>query len=514
MANKTLFSNWAGAQIPAADARNEAGGAAYRLSASAALAQYAATGCLNGTYYASAEEQLATVLALAQEVEPELVAKTAIYCREQGHLKDMPALLLATLTTRAPSVFERAFPRVITDAKMLRTFVQIVRSGVVGRKSLGTMPKRAVARWFTARSDDELFRGSVGQSPSLGDVIKLSHPKPSTVSRRALYGWLTGREVNEADLPASVQAFEDFKRHPTANVPDVPFQMLTALTLGQREWTAIAKHASWQTTRMNLQTFARHGVLDDPAMVKLVAEKLRDPKAIARARVLPYQLLIAYAASTGLPGPIRSALQDALELALANVPAFEGDVFVFPDVSGSMSSPITGHRRGATSAVRCIDVAGLIAAAVLRKNPRSTVIPFAERVKEVQLNPRDSVMTNAAKLAALGGGGTHCSAPLELVNTRRTKADLVIYVSDSESWVDSGRGRGTATLQAWQTFVARNPGAKLVCINLQPYGTTQAPERADILNVGGFSDQVFEVIAGFLSGDAAQWTRAIERIEL
>ena len=42
-----------------------------------------------------------------------------------------------------------------------------------------------------------------------------------------------------------------------------------------------------------------------------------------------------------------------------------------------------------------------------------------------------------------------------------------------------------------QRLQARNPRARLVCIDLQPYATTQAAERDDILNVGGFSDQVF-----------------------
>jgi len=31
--------------------------------------------------------------------------------------------------------------------------------------------------------------------------------------------------------------------------------------------------------------------------------------------------------------------------------------------------------------------------------------------------------------------------------------------------------------------------------DLQPYTTTQAPDRSDILNVGGFSDAVFNVAA-------------------
>jgi len=45
---------------------------------------------------------------------------------------------------------------------MLRTYVQILRSGVAGRKSLGTAPKRLVREWLAARDEDALFRSSVG----------------------------------------------------------------------------------------------------------------------------------------------------------------------------------------------------------------------------------------------------------------------------------------------------------------------------------------------------------------
>jgi 60 kDa SS-A/Ro ribonucleoprotein len=137
-------------------------------------------------------------------------------------------------------------------------------------------------------------------------------------------------------------------------------------------------------------------------------------------------------------------------------------------------------------------------------------------VKYARLNPRDSVATNAAKLAALGGGGTNCAAPLELLNQRRAKGAMVIYLSDNQSWMDSGRARGTATMQAWETFRARNPGARLVCIDLQPYGTTQAKERADVLNVGGFSDQVFTLVSAFAKGELSEdhWVAAINAVSL
>src|SRR5947207_7524728 len=129
-----------------------------------------------------------------------------------------------------------------------------------------------------------------------------------------------------------------------------------------------------------------------------------------------------------------------MESAIANVPSIEGRVVVCPDVSGSMHSPVTGHRRGSTTSVRCVDVAALVAASVLRKNQSATVLPFEHGVVPLDLNSRDSVMTNAGKLASIGGGGTNCSAPVRLLNRKKAKADLVIFISDNESWVDRGRG--------------------------------------------------------------------------
>ncbi len=521
MVNTQLFHTIKGALLPAATARNAQQAPAYAFSPRHQLAQLAATGCLSRTFYASAEDQLEQVLALTQQLEPAFVAKAAIYGRQSGHMKDLPALLAASLAQRDVALLSQVFSRVVDNGKMLRNFVQILRSGAVGRKSLGSRPKKLVQQWLLTATEKQLLNAAVGNTPSLADVVKMVHPKPAEAWRAAWFAWLIGRPFDEAALPPITQAFERFKRDSArgvaAEVPEVPFQMLTALALSAAQWAQIARQGSWQMVRQNLNTFARHGVFELPGMAEAVAAKLSDAQAVAKAKVMPYQLLSAFkAAGETVPASVREALQDAMELSLANVPALAGRVVVCPDVSGSMSSPVTGHRGSATSTTRCIDLAALVAAAVLRKNRQARVLPFEQDVVKLSLNARDSVMSNAQALARIGGGGTNCSAPLALLNQERAAVDVVILVSDNESWVDARRHGATQTLREWEVLKQRNPQARLVCIDIQPSASTQAAERRDILNVGGFSDAVFTMVARFAAGtmDAEHWVGEIEKMPL
>jgi len=529
MSSKKIFSNKSVSKVvKPVNTINKAGGTAYSLSDKAALAQLAMTGCFNGTYYVSDKEQLDNVLKLAIKLPVEYVAKLAVYSRKEGLMKDMPAVLSAIVAGQDSELLSQIFSQVVDNPKMLRNFVQVMRSGVTGRKSLGTRPKKLIQAYLEGLSDEQLFRADVGNDPSLEDIIKLVHPKPSNKKRSALYAYLLDKDYNEKDLCALVKGYEAFKKNMKGEIPDVSFQKLTALPLTKEHWKQIAENATWTQTRMNLNTFERHGLFGDPKLTNLIVQRLQDPEQIRRAKVFPYQLFSAFKnVDEKVPTKVVNALQRAAEVATENVPAFPGKVYVCEDVSGSMSSPVTGNRGSATTKVQCLDVAALVAACVLRRNEDAEVIPFSDNVitkdrqgNPIKLNPLDSIMTNAQKLASLPSGGTNCSAPLAELNRRKAKGDLVIYVSDNESWVDSRRAswgyRGTSMMEEWETFRKRNPKAKLVCIDITPNATTQVHDREDILNIGGFSDQVFEVIARFveLGNNKDLWAKTIEEVQL
>ncbi|QGQ23551.1 TROVE domain-containing protein [Gimesia benthica] len=536
MANKTLFSNRQN-QYPRADSRNEAGGRAYKFEPKHALAQLAATGTFNNVFYVGAQTQLDTLRTLIDQVDDDrYLAQLAVYARERACMKDMPAALLATLSTRDTELMHRVFDRVVDNGRVLRTLFQMIRSGQFGRTGLSSSLQRAFQRWLNEASVGRLLSASIGHDPSLRDVLRLARPTPVDNERRALFGWLTDKEpakwapATAADLPRQVRQLIAYRQAETDQAQaeivenlSVRWDLLADAAKSPLVWKALARQMGPQALRMNLNTLLRHDVFQDAALVDYVADRLADAEAIRQSRQFPYQFLAAYLnVSAEVPRKIQTALHQAAELACGNVPELPGPVVIGLDTSGSMQCPVTGwQRRGATSRMTCVDAAALFAAAVLRRNPDSVVIPFDTRPYQARLDPSDSILSLSARLAKYGGGGTDCSIPLNVANTKLSKRAFAgcVLVSDNESWVRQGRYGSTGVMTEWQRFIEnqRRLGVtdpKLVCIDIQPYGSSQAPERDDILNMGGFNDAVFNVVASFLGNDAGRFVAEVESIEV
>ncbi|MCY3010933.1 MAG: TROVE domain-containing protein [Planctomycetota bacterium] len=545
MANKSLFASLTN-RLPRANAVNEAGGRAYKLEPKHALAQVAATGTFGIAFYSKAETQLDEVLKLIDEVDDnQYLAKLALYAREKAFMKDMPAALLVALSVRDTELMHRVFDRVVDNGRVLRTVFQMIRSGQFknkaghGRVGLSSSVQRAFQRWLNTASVGKLMSASIGNDPSLRDILRMARPTPKDNARRAMFGWLTDKSIDkwvpatEADLPVEVQSLIAYRNSESeeaqaliaGGLDNVRWDLLSDAAKGPTVWAALARKMGPQALRMNLNTLLRHDVLATSAMVDYVADRIADESEIRRSKQFPYQYFAAYLnADDNVPQKIKTALHKAAEIACGNVPELPGPVVIGLDTSGSMSCAVMGNRgRGATSKMRCIDVAALFAAAILRRNPDSVVIPFDTSAYDAKIDPNDSILSIAERLAKYGGGGTDCSLPLVAANQKHAKRKFagVVLVSDNESWVGTGRHGSTGVMTAWEAFVAnqrklagKEAAPKLVNIDLQPYQTVQACERADIMNIGGFSDAVFNVISAFMADNNQRFVAEVEAIEL
>ena len=222
MANKNLFQTLAGALLPQTDARQQP--SARRptlLSRSHALAQYAATGCLERHVLRDAPRAARDRAARCATAcrAPSSSRKTAVYCRERGYMKDMPALLCALLRVHATPALLRARlrprDRQRQDAAQLRADRPLGRQ--VGRKSLGSAPKRLVQRWFGQRTDEKIFRRRSVRRRRWRTSSRWSTRVPATASRARSTRYLIGRPYDARRCRRSCSAFEAYKRGAAAS---------------------------------------------------------------------------------------------------------------------------------------------------------------------------------------------------------------------------------------------------------------------------------------------------------
>ena len=480
---------------------NDAGGASVSMGDREAFVQMAVTGTFRDGFYLKAEDQVDRMMKLLIKMDPQFIAQTAAYSRRQGFMKDMPAFLLAYLAKNDAGWFEAAFPHVVDDGKMLKVFTQVIRSGVVGKKSFGSQAKRLMKKWIEQADTKRLLAASVGNNPSLKDVIRLVHPQPKTDEQSAMFAWLVGKEVRECDLPKDVARLVSYRRNPKGELPEAPFMLLTSLNLSVDGWVQICERATWQQLRANLNSFIRHGVFcARPDLIKKVCNRLSNKAEIERSKVMPHQLLAA-ALKMGQNGcdvskVFERALFDAIEHAMANAPDWMGQsVAVFLDVSGSMKyNAITGgYGDSNASSISCAQAGGLFASMLVYRNPGSLFLTFDDKAKKVDFEPGSSLL-DINKSIHFNGGATHIHTGFEYMSRHNLKANYIVVISDNES---NGSMRNLKTLNAFKALKNSNPKMKVALLDLVPNTTTDIPDMGSAINVGGFTDDAFRVIDRF-----------------
>ena len=139
---------------------------------------------------------------------------------EPPTMKDMPALLLAELSRRDPALMDRVFDRVVDSPRMLRTFVQIVRSGATGRKSLGSAPKRPwdPDRYFSWRRYWD-YSGGIAGDLLVHRVTRLIKALGLTFPERACAaGGKFEFTSSAAEIPDTMNILLDYPGGPTVQL--------------------------------------------------------------------------------------------------------------------------------------------------------------------------------------------------------------------------------------------------------------------------------------------------------
>lgn len=128
----------------------------------------------------------------------------------------------------------------------------------------------------------------------------------------------------------------------------------------------------------NLRNFDRAGVRDEVAAT--VAARIRDKGEVARSKQFPFRYWAAYKNAPSLRWA--EALEKALALSLANVPALPGRTLILVDRSPSMF-PGYGYSTPNRSDIPLAEQAAVFGAALALRAEAPTLVQFGMRSEEV-----------------------------------------------------------------------------------------------------------------------------------
>jgi hypothetical protein len=336
----------------------------------------------------------------------------------------------------------------------------------------------------------------------MGDVVNLTHPKPSDPSKAALYKYVQdtrfGTEPTLDGLPLlaarrRVNAGEVTRDQLLADTDLMRTAGMTWEALGglgamdAKAWEAVIPQMGYMALLRNLRNFEQAGISAE-ATQRVVA-RLSDPEQVAKSRQLPFRFWSAYKNTNGLQWAY--ALEQALGHSLKNVPAFTGSTLILTDTSASMRSSMT-----AKGTVTPLVAAGIFASALALKGEKVDFYGFADGVEKIDVKKGGSVLKAVAHLESrVGrvGHGTNIPGAFSKWNGH----DRVVIISDMQTLAGFERTR-----TAWGYGGGRPTDARACGIpkhvpvfgfNLGGYGSTQIGTDNQF-ELGGLTDHTFKMM--------------------
>lgn len=454
------------------------------------------------------------------QTEAQIKALTLSYKNEKG-MSEKEAKVLArkeVLTARQKDNNVRSFvPQILGRADEI-TEALGYQSTVFG--DVDKMPmslKRGLVDSFKNFTAYQLLKYDREGAISLKDAINILHPTvplkglsdaDSQLIYRHIRGWDFQKDkdaevLNKIDTKQAILTKKTIDAEVLALVEKgtITWEVFISHFGSTTEsWTAIAPHMPYMATLRNLRNFIEKGVPTD--VLKKVAERLTNEQAVLKSRQFPFRFHSAMKAltecTTRVPSFLVTAISDALEISVKNLPKLGGVTAVFSDNSGSMHTPISNK-----STVENIDIASMMSAIAQYFSDDAVVGVFGTYFKFVPMNPKDSVLTNMEKIKRTNvEHSTNAYLSIEALTKGKVKVDRIFIFSDMQCYDSGNRGWGGSSLAGLLKDYRKtiNPNVKMYSFDIAGHGTAQFPsDDKNVVTLGGFSEKIFKFMEIFES---------------
>jgi len=462
---------------------NLAGGQAHATSAKLELVSIMLTSFLGDQFYQTADETATRLIQLINECgDKQFVAKLALYARREAGMRSVSHLVAGELahSVKGQEWTKRFFKKVVfrpDDVLEILAYCLAVYG-----KPIPNALKKGLGEALAGFDDYQLAKYRRDSAElKMVDAVNLVHPPHSEALRRLVEGTLPPAETWETKLTQAGQA--------ATSDTDKAVRKAEA-------WASLIrkKKLGYFALLRNLRNILEQA----PELTDEVTKLLQNENLIRRSLVLPFRFRTALEAVEEIEAPpgtrrkVVSALNNAADRSLANVPRFGGRTLVAMDCSGSMLG-------------QPMKIGSLFAAALYKSNEADLML-FASDARFETFNHGDATLSIAQRIEEKAEwGGTNFHAIFERAERRY---DRVIILSDMQAWVGVRTPR-----KAFNDYVSRaGQRPRIYSFDLAGHGSLQFPEP-EVYTLAGFSDKALETMK-FLEQDKQALIRRIESIDL
>jgi len=490
---------------------NLAGGEAFKVTPELEFAALCLTTFLKDQFYRSAAQTHRQMLGLMEQIrDKKFIAQTGIFARNEFGMRSVTHVIAGELPNLVKNEgwVKHAINKIVRRTDDI-TEIMAYWFHKNGKHKGGGTPvpnslKRGLSMSFDKFDGYQLAKyRAAGKEVSLVDVVNLVRPRPTEKNADALQALVTddlrSATTWEAKISAAGQGAKDEK--------EVAQRKADAW-----ESLVLSGKISYFALLRNLRNISEQA---DKKVLDAALELLVDPKRIKGSLVLPFRYLTAYYTlmEAGVPSRVIGAVSDAVNIALDNVPKFEGETLVILDRSGSMGGGIQSlagksyywGRQDKGIGSDPWDIGAMFAAALARTS-NADVLLFSSDGQYVSINPRSDVFGIIESLERYrDGSGTDFK---RMINKINKPYDRIVILSDEQGWV--GYKAPTKELAAYKEKYKCSPA--IYSFDLQGYGTLMFPERS-VYTLAGWSDKAFDIMKMF-GEDPNALINTIKRVQL
>ena len=495
---------------------NHEGAEAWKMTPELELYSAVVTSTLSDKYYEKGGARVERIRELISRVDPEFVAKLAVYTRENMYLRSMPLVLTVELARLYQgyglNLISKTVTRVIQRADEiteLLAYYQLVNERT-GSKKLNRLSKQVQKGLADAFNKFDAYQfakyNRVGSEVKLRDALFLTHPKAIDAAQQAIFDQIAKNELAvpytwETELSALGQvAFKDETQKKAAF---------------RQKWEELINSGKlgYMALLRNLRNVIEAKV--STKHFEMVCATIANPTQVAKAKQLPFRFLAAYRELLTIKDQYTNAtlaaLENAVKASVVNMRGFGMDtkVVIACDVSGSMQKSISPK-----SKILNYDI-GLMLGMLLQSKCRNVQAGMFGDTWKIVSMPTQNILSNVQEFYRREGSVGYSTNGHLVINDlylRRESVDKVMMFTDVQMWDTLGEGHIATEWRRYRKEIA--PNAKLYLFDLAGLGTTPIDfkQNEGVYLIAGWSDKIFDVLAALDQGQQA--VEVINNIEL